>query len=82
LFALKRRGDEAGLLPFSPHDLRRTFISNLLDAGVDILIVQRLAGHISPATTARYDKRGEAASRRAMQLIDVPYRGLPGGNGE
>lgn len=67
------RAQEAGVAPFTPHDLRRTFISGLLDAGADMAVVQRLAGHEDPATTSRYDRRGESAKQRAIDLVRVPY---------
>lgn len=71
--ALQRRGSQAGVAPFSPHDLRRTFISDLLDAGADLVTVSQLAGHSSPSTTSRYDRRGEAAKLKAIDLVKVPY---------
>jgi site-specific recombinase XerD len=73
--ALQRRGEKAGVATFSPHDLRRTFISELLDAGADIVTVSHLAGHASPSTTSRYDRRGEVAKRQAIDLLNVPYSG-------
>lgn len=75
LRALQRRGERAGVEGFTPHDFRRTFIGNLLDAGADIVTVSHLAGHASPNTTSKYDRRGEAAKKRAVDLLDVPYSG-------
>ena len=55
-----------------PHDFRRTFITRLLDRGFDLRQVQELAGHESPETTARYDKRSKEAlyaKRRNVRVI-------------
>lgn len=71
---LKRRAVAAGIPELSPHDFRRTFVGDLLDAGVDIVTVQKMAGHSSPETTARYDRRGQRAQDDAVKHLHVPYR--------
>jgi integrase len=72
-YLLAKRGRQAGLVKFSPHDMRRTFVSDLLEAGVDISTVSKMAGHASVTTTARYDKRPEETKRKAAELLHVSY---------
>lgn len=62
--------ERAGVEPLTPHDLRRSFVSELLDRGADLAIVQRLVGHAGPGTTSRYDRRGAPARRKAVALLE------------
>ncbi len=72
--ACRRRAAQAGLRAFSPHDLRRTSISDLLDLTGDLALVSELAGHANPATTKRYDRRPAENRRRAARSLHVPYQ--------
>lgn len=67
---LQERAKLADIQACSPHDLRRTFCGDLLSAGVDIVTVQKLAGHASPITTASYDRRDDEIKRQAVQNLD------------
>jgi integrase/recombinase XerD len=63
---LKQLREKADVPSFGPHDLRRTFASRMLEAGIDVRELQVLMGHANIQTTARYDKRGpeQLAKRR------------------
>jgi len=71
---IERRGKEAGLVKkTTPHDMRRTFVSDLLDVGVDLATVSKMAGHEDTNTTKRYDRRSSRVMQEAVDKLDVPY---------
>lgn len=69
---LSKRGLEAGIGPVAPHACRRASLTGLLDAGVDLSLVQQVAGHASPATTTLYDRRLEQAKATAARRLPIP----------
>jgi integrase len=70
---LKERVGKAGIkISLSPHDFRRTVISNMLAAGDDAHSVQLFIGHANIATTLRYDRRGEEAVEAVAAKIKDP----------
>ncbi len=71
---VQRRAKAAGVVGITPHDLRRTFATELLELG-DVLLVQALLGHESADTTGRYDRRGEARKRSLQGRLRVPRPG-------
>jgi site-specific recombinase XerD len=71
---IDRRAAQAGLIKkTTPHDMRRTFVSDLLDVGVDLSTVSKMAGHEDTNTTMRYDRRSSKVMQDAAEKLDVPY---------
>jgi site-specific recombinase XerD len=64
--ALKR----AGIKDFHFHDLRHTFASHLVMAGVDITTVSRLLGHKSLTMTLRYSHLAPSHMTNAVSVLD------------
>jgi site-specific recombinase XerD len=69
---VKRCLKRAGLpLRLSPHSFRVTGITGLLEQGVPLEDVQRLAGHAEPRTTGLYDRRQKKVTRNIVERIPI-----------
>jgi integrase/recombinase XerD len=68
---LRRLAEQAGVkLPrMHPHMLRHTFVTTMLDAGVDLRDVQIAARHADPRTTMRYDRARKNLDRHPNYIL-------------
>jgi integrase len=64
--------DRAGLLNFTWHDLRHTFASRLVMAGVDLRTVGELMGHSTAQMTMRYAHLAPEHKASAVDALLVP----------
>ena len=69
---IDRRLKGAGLPShLSAHSFRVATITNLLEQGVSLSDVQRLAGHSDPRTTRLYDRRSQMITRNLVERISI-----------
>ena len=53
-----------------PHSCRHTFVTNLVQRGVPIAMVQKLAGHKSVSMTMKYTHLGPQDLETAINMLD------------
>lgn len=68
---VNRRSSAAGIDKTTPHDFRRSAVSNLLDAGVDPITIAAITGHASVEMVKRYDRRSEQPKKDALNLLSL-----------
>jgi site-specific recombinase XerD len=67
---LRRLAESAGIrVRMHPHMLRHTYVTTMLDAGVDLRDVQIAARHADPRTTMRYDRARKNLDRHANYIL-------------
>nr|UVN17740.1 Tyrosine recombinase XerC [Xenorhabdus vietnamensis] len=69
IFARLLKNLNSNMKEFTPHDLRRTYASSLLENGEDIFTVKDALGHASVTTTQQYDKRGKKRLQEAAKRL-------------
>ena len=76
--ALKAAAKEAWIKKrMTPHVLRHSFATHLLEQGTDVLVISALLGHASTRTTARYARVTQKIVRETpspLDLLPVPRR--------
>jgi integrase len=65
---------KSGIVDFHFHDLRHTFATRMVQAGVDLYKVQRLLGHKSPQMTQRYAHHYPESLRDGVDALEVTGR--------
>lgn len=65
-----------GKKKISPHSLRHAYATHLIEAGVDLLEVQKILGHRSILTTSRYTHLTTRTEHKASDLINALMNGF------
>ena len=74
--AFKKACNTAGIADFRFHDLRHTFASHLVMAGVDLVTVKELMGHVGISMTVRYSHLVPEHKAQAVAKLGEKFQGF------
>lgn len=80
--AFRRSAERAGLDPdqITPHTLRHTAVTHLVQSGVDLPTVQRISGHKTLSMVARYAHQSGSHIEVAMDRLEGRVSGIQANN--
>ena len=67
-----RRGEQANVKGFSPQDLRRTCIHDLLVTGADMAVIAKMVGHKDVRITVNYYQKKDNERKRHLSPLHIP----------
>jgi integrase/recombinase XerC len=67
---------QAGIAGFTPHHLRHSYATRLMEQGVDTRVVQILLGHASIHTTEIYTHLTEPTRQKLLSVLETTMAGL------
>ena len=76
-FATSQKLPEFTTSRIHPHMLRHTYVTTMLDAGVDLRDVQIAARHADPRTTMRYDRARKNLDRHPNYILAATWQPAP-----
>jgi integrase len=59
----------AGIKDFHFHDLRHTFVTHMIDAGIDLYIIGKIVGHTNATMTERYGHLAKGRDKEAVEKL-------------
>lgn len=71
---LRRASERAGLEPVTPHDLRRTFVTLAVEAGISSLALRAVVGHSNQKMQELYYRAPDESRRKVVEVVSRQFK--------